>query len=78
VADTGGGIPPDFLTRVCEPFFTTKDEGQGTGLGLAICRRIVQQHHGTLDIESGLGVGTTVRITLPIRPDTNVAVLRST
>ncbi|MDB5313676.1 MAG: fixL 2 [Gemmataceae bacterium] len=58
-----------------EPFFTTKDEGKGTGLGLAICLRIVQQHHGTLEVESRLGDGTTVRITLPVRPDTNVAAL---
>ena len=73
VADTGTGIPPELLARVCEPFFTTKDEGKGTGLGLAICRRIVQQHHGTLEVESRPGEGTTVRVTLPVRPDTNVA-----
>ncbi len=77
VADTGVGIPPELLPRVCEPFFTTKDEGKGTGLGLAICRRIVQQHLGTLEVESRPGDGTTVRITLPIRSDTNVAGLRS-
>jgi signal transduction histidine kinase len=77
VADTGVGIPPQLLARVCEPFFTTKDEGKGTGLGLAICRRIVQQHHGTLEVESRLGDGTTVRITLPVRPDTNVAGLHA-
>ncbi len=77
VADTGTGIPPELLARVCEPFFTTKDEGKGTGLGLAICRRIVQQHHGTLEVESRPGRGTTIRITLPIRPDTNVAGLHA-
>jgi PAS domain S-box-containing protein len=77
VIDTGGGIPAELLARVCEPFFTTKDEGKGTGLGLAICRRIVQQHHGTLEVESRIGAGTTVRITLPVRPDTNVAGLHA-
>jgi len=77
VADTGTGIPPELLTRVLEPFFTTKDEGKGTGLGLAICRRIVQQHHGTLEVESHVGAGTTVRIALPIRPDTNVTSLHA-
>jgi len=77
VADTGVGIPPDVLNRVFEPFFTTKDEGKGTGLGLAICRRIVQQHRGTLEIESRTGLGTTVRVTLPVRQDTNVAGLHS-
>ena len=50
-------------SRVFEPFFTTRD--RGTGLGLAICRKIVQQHGGTIEIDSRLGVGTTVRIVLP-------------
>jgi PAS domain S-box-containing protein len=77
VADTGTGIPPHLLPRVFDPFFTTKDEGKGTGLGLAICRRIVQQHLGKLEIESAVGAGTTIRITLPTRPDTNVAGLRA-
>ena len=76
VADSGVGIPPELLSRVFEPFFTTKEEGKGTGLGLAICRRIVEQHHGTLEVESLVGEGTTVRVTLPVRPDTNVAGLR--
>jgi PAS domain S-box-containing protein len=77
IVDTGTGIPEELIGRVFEPFFTTKDEGAGTGLGLAICRRIVQQHRGTLEIESRSGGGTTVRITLPTRPDTNVAGLHS-
>ncbi|QDU23864.1 ATP-binding protein [Urbifossiella limnaea] len=76
VADTGSGIPPEHLTRVLDPFFTTKEEGKGTGLGLAICRRIVEQHNGALEIDSRVGAGTTVRVTLPVRPDTNVAPLR--
>ena len=65
IADTGIGIEPSLLARVLEPFYTTKPEGKGTGLGLAICRRIVQEHHGTFDLESVPGQGTTVRITLP-------------
>lgn len=76
VSDTGVGIPGELLDRVCEPFFTTKEEGKGTGLGLAICRRIVEQHRGTLEVRSAAGAGTTIRITLPLRPDTNVAGLR--
>jgi signal transduction histidine kinase len=77
VADTGVGIAPEHLERVTDPFFTTKPEGKGTGLGLAICRRIVEQHQGTLRIESRPGEGTTVRVTLPVRPDTNVAGLHA-
>jgi signal transduction histidine kinase len=77
VADTGTGIPPELLPRVTEPFFTTKPEGKGTGLGLAICRRIVRQHQGTIEVESRPGEGTTVRIALPVRPDTNVAGLHA-
>lgn len=77
VTDTGTGIPPEHLARVTEPFFTTKEEGKGTGLGLAICRRIIQQHRGTLEIESKVGEGTTIRITLPIRDNTNVTGLHT-
>ena len=72
VADNGVGIPPEYLARVTDTFFTTKEEGKGTGLGLAICRRIVQQHHGILEIESEVGKGTTVRVTLPLRNGTNI------
>lgn len=64
-ADTGAGIKPEVLLKVWEPFFTTKGEGKGTGLGLAICRRIVEEHKGTINIESEVAQGTTVRITLP-------------
>jgi signal transduction histidine kinase/CheY-like chemotaxis protein len=76
VADTGTGIPPEVLSRVFDPFFTTKAEGKGTGLGLAICKRIVDHHGGRLDIESEPGRGTTVRVALPVRNETNVAGLR--
>jgi PAS domain S-box-containing protein len=75
VIDSGVGIAPEHLPRVMDPFFTTKAEGKGTGLGLAICRRIVDQHHGTLHLESEVGKGTTVRIILPVRTETNVSSL---
>jgi PAS domain S-box-containing protein len=77
VRDTGVGIPTELIARVCEPFFTTKEEGKGTGLGLAICRRIIDQHHGTLEIESTVGKGTALRITLPVRNGTNLQGLRN-
>jgi len=76
IADSGVGIPAEHLAKVTDPFFTTKEEGKGTGLGLAICRRIVQEHHGKLEIESEVGRGTTVRISLPVRNEANVQGIR--
>jgi PAS domain S-box-containing protein len=64
-ADTGEGIPPENLKKIWDSFFTTKTEGKGTGLGLAICRRIVEEHGGSIDIESEVGRGTTVRMLFP-------------
>ena len=67
--DTGHGIAADDLENIWEPFFTTKPEGKGTGLGLAISRRIVEEHGGTIAIQSQAGRGTTVRIVLPATND---------
>ena len=64
ISDNGSGIAEDDLEKIFEPFFTTKTSG--TGLGLAICRNIVESHHGTVDVESSLGKGTTFRIRLPL------------
>ncbi len=64
-SDTGIGIKPEDLPKLWESFFTTKPEGEGTGLGLPICRRTIEEHRGTIDIESLPGKGTTVRIILP-------------
>jgi two-component system, sporulation sensor kinase E len=63
VADTGGGIPSDQLSRIFEPFYTTKK--RGTGLGLMIVQRIVREHGGRIDVESQVGQGTTFRVWLP-------------
>jgi signal transduction histidine kinase len=63
VSDTGGGIPEQALSSVCEPFFTTRQEG--TGLGLAIAKRYIEQNGGRLEIASRVGEGTTVRVRLP-------------
>ncbi len=64
VSDTGGGIPEQALGRIFDPFFTSKETG--TGLGLAITHGIIEQHDGTIDVESKEGEGTTFRIHLPI------------
>lgn len=64
--DTGTGIPTEHMESVWDAFFTTKPEGKGTGLGLAICRRVAEEHHGTITIESEAGAGTTVTIALPV------------
>jgi two-component system NtrC family sensor kinase len=65
-ADTGMGIPADDIPKIFEPFFSTKQPGRGTGLGLSICYGIVQQHGGTLHVDSGVGRGSTFRVYLPI------------
>ncbi len=68
ISDTGVGMSDEVQRRVFEPFFTTKPIGEGTGLGLAICRRVVEQHGGTIAVESVPGEGTTIRIRLPDTP----------
>ncbi len=65
VTDTGLGIAPAVLERVTEPFFTTKPVGIGTGLGLSVCRNLVESYGGQLKIESALGKGTSVSVSLP-------------
>jgi PAS domain S-box-containing protein len=65
VSDTGRGIPEAIRDRVFEPFFTTKAPGKGTGIGLSVVRAIVEQHGGAIQLESGVGRGTTFRITFP-------------
>ena len=65
VRDSGTGIPSDILPHVFEPFFTTK-RGKGTGLGLSISQSYIRTHGGDIQLESTLGAGTTVRVTLPL------------
>ena len=66
VSDTGCGIPKAVLERIFDPFFTTKSLGKGTGQGLAIARGVAQGHHGTLNVASTVGVGTTFTLRLPL------------
>jgi two-component system NtrC family sensor kinase len=73
VRDDGAGIAPEVMPRIFEPFVTTKEHGRGTGLGLAVSRGIVERHSGKISLQSELGKGTTVTITLPV-PDTRAAV----
>jgi signal transduction histidine kinase len=63
IHDNGAGIPPENMDRLFEPFFTTKTDG--TGLGLAITRRIIQEHHGAITVQSELHKGTTFNLFLP-------------
>jgi two-component system NtrC family sensor kinase len=66
VSDTGSGIPPDHLSRIYDPFFTTKDIGKGTGLGLSITYGIVNEHKGTITCDSVVGQGTRFTLALPM------------
>ncbi len=65
VQDTGTGMPEDIRQKVFEPFFTTKKPGHGTGLGLAMAYATLQQSHGFIDLQSEVGVGTTITLYLP-------------
>ncbi|GAB4483128.1 MAG: hypothetical protein Kow0088_26250 [Anaerolineales bacterium] len=67
VQDEGSGIPPENLSKLFTPFFTTKPPGKGTGLGLAIIYGIVKMHRGQINVKSEVGQGTTFTITLPVK-----------
>ncbi len=66
VADNGKGIAPERLTRIFEPFYTTKEPGRGTGLGLSVCHRIIKQHGGHIRVESQVGIGSEFTVILPL------------
>ena len=65
VSDTGRGIPPEHLPNIFRPFYTTK--GNGTGLGLSLARRIVEEHHGRIDVTSSVGKGSKFVVLLPMQ-----------
>lgn len=64
-SDQGGGIAPEDIDKIFQPYFTTKDVG--IGLGLAITERIIREHGGNIEVESILGVGTTITVSLPMQ-----------
>ena len=67
MSDNGCGVPPENLSRLYDPFFTTKEVGRGTGQGLAICHSIiVDKHGGTNGASSKVGTGTEFTLRLPI------------
>lgn len=66
VEDNGEGIPPENLSKIFEPFFTSKSDGKGVGLGLAVLYGIVREHDGEVDVKSKVGVGTSFAISLPL------------
>jgi signal transduction histidine kinase len=68
IEDTGSGIAQEDLTRIFDPFYTTKEEGKGTGLGLSISRNIAEGHGGSIGVQSAVGLGTMFRVVLPEAP----------
>jgi len=74
VSDTGTGIDAEAIDKVYDPFFTTKGIGKGTGLGLSVTYGIIQEHRGSITVDSVPGEGTVFRISLPAAADTKAAV----
>ncbi|MCH7398969.1 sensor histidine kinase [Belliella sp. DSM 107340] len=70
IGDNGPGMPKSVKERIFEPFFTTKAVGKGTGLGLSIVYTIIENHNGTLEVDTAVGKGTNFIITLPIYQNT--------
>ena len=66
ISDTGHGIPKEVVAKIFDPFFTTKEFGKGTGLGLTVVKGIIEEHQGSITVESEEGNGTTFTILLPI------------
>jgi len=71
VTDTGEGISPENLSKIYDPFFTTKAEGKGVGLGLAVLYGIVKAHDGEVEVSSTKNIGTTFAVTIPLKPRTS-------
>lgn len=65
IRDDGEGIPEEYLDKIFDPYFTSKEQGQGTGLGLAISYGIIQEHDGHIDLKTKIGQGTTFTVSFP-------------
>jgi signal transduction histidine kinase len=65
ITDNGTGIADDIKDRIFEPFFTTRTSGEGSGMGLAIVKRIVEQHQAKIEIQTEIGIGTSITVVLP-------------
>ena len=65
IKDSGHGIPEDIRDKIFTPFFTTKKAGEGSGLGLDIVKKIVDKHHGRIEVDSTVGKGTAFAVYLP-------------
>jgi len=66
IRDTGPGIPQEYLSKIYDPFFTTKEQGKGTGLGLNIVHQLVVKYGGHIDVSSSVGKGTTFSVIFPV------------
>lgn len=69
IADTGPGIPPEHMSQIFEPFYTTKPDMEGTGLGLSVARSIVEKYGGDIEVQNRVGEGATFIIKLPVAED---------
>ena len=68
IADFGCGIAPEIKDRVFEPFYSTRQSGEGGGMGLTVAKKIIEKHHGRIELQSEVGVGTTFTVILPYAP----------
>jgi two-component system NtrC family sensor kinase len=66
VKDNGIGVPEENMPKLFEPFFTTKKKGKGVGLGLSVAYGIIQEHGGSIRVESKVGEGSTFKVKIPI------------
>ncbi len=69
VTDTGCGMDAETQARIFDPLYTTKQRGRGTGFGLVVAKQVLEEHHGTISVESKLGTGSTFRLTFPTRKE---------